>query len=187
MVLCIPKSSNITGPSPSYCLVSYPGIIVGACTPRYRGVVSVFYSPSWLGKLHFSLDTYLLMLSVKQVGISWQILSLWYDWPVIKSRFSAPFANTLPTWPIYIYIYRERSIGRWVCVCVCVCARVCVCVCVWVCVCVCVSVCVILTVQVFSSHSKYLHNYMHNCFLILNCGRYIDDYWPKILILRPYY
>ena len=50
-VLCIPQSSNITGASPSVCLVSYPGhSLVGwreilLC----RDTVCVFYSPSRLG------------------------------------------------------------------------------------------------------------------------------------------
>ena len=31
------------------------------------------------GLLHFTLDTYLTMLSVKQGGIKYHFLSLWYD------------------------------------------------------------------------------------------------------------
>ena len=43
-VLRIPQSSNITGTSPSDCLVSYPGLI-GEVLPLGRDVVGVFYSP----------------------------------------------------------------------------------------------------------------------------------------------
>ena len=49
-VLCIPQRSNITEASPFDCFVSYqntPGVWV---LPLYRKVVSVFYSPSRLGK-----------------------------------------------------------------------------------------------------------------------------------------
>ena len=42
-VLRIPQSPSITGTSPTHCLVSYTGHSLG-------GGVSVFYSPSWLGK-----------------------------------------------------------------------------------------------------------------------------------------
>ena len=31
------------------------------------------------GLLHFTLDSYLIMLSVKQAGIKYYFLSLWYD------------------------------------------------------------------------------------------------------------
>ena len=34
---------------------------------------------SFSGLLHFILDTYLIMLSVKQGGIKYHFLSLWYD------------------------------------------------------------------------------------------------------------
>ena len=51
-VLRIPKSSSITGTSPSDCLVSYPGYsLVGDILPLCREAVDVFYSPSRLG--HF--------------------------------------------------------------------------------------------------------------------------------------
>ena len=48
-VLRIPQSSSIAGTSPSDCLVSYPGhLLGGGVLPLCREVVSVFYSPSWL-------------------------------------------------------------------------------------------------------------------------------------------
>ena len=34
---------------------------------------------SFPGSLHFTLDPYLIMLSVKQGGIKYHFLSLWYD------------------------------------------------------------------------------------------------------------
>ena len=49
-VLRIPQSSSITGTSPSDCLVSYPGHLFGGGLPFCRGLGSVFYSPSQLGK-----------------------------------------------------------------------------------------------------------------------------------------
>ena len=45
-----------------------------ATTPRCRGGR---YSFPWM--LHFTLDTYLLILSVNQGGIKYHYLSLWYD------------------------------------------------------------------------------------------------------------
>ena len=45
-----------------------------ATTPRCRGG-----RYSFPGLLHFTLDPYLIMLSVKQGGIKYHFLSLWYD------------------------------------------------------------------------------------------------------------
>ena len=50
-VLHIPQSSSITGTSPSDCLVLYPGHSLGVVLPLWRGIVNVFYSPSWLGNV----------------------------------------------------------------------------------------------------------------------------------------
>ena len=52
-VLCIRQSSCITGTSD--CFVSYPGHSFGGrwVLPLCRGGVSVFYSPSQLGKIYF--------------------------------------------------------------------------------------------------------------------------------------
>ena len=45
-----------------------------ATTPRCRGGRYSF--PGWL---YFTLDSHLIMLSVKQGGIKYHFLSLWYD------------------------------------------------------------------------------------------------------------
>ena len=45
-----------------------------ATTPRCREDATPF-----LGLLHFTLDSYLIMLSVKQGGIKYHFLSLWYE------------------------------------------------------------------------------------------------------------
>ena len=45
-----------------------------ATTPRCREGCY-----SFPGLLHFTLDTYLIMLSVKQGSIKYHFLSLWYD------------------------------------------------------------------------------------------------------------
>ena len=50
----------------------------------------------FLGLLHFTLDTYLILLSVKQGGIKYHFKSFWYD----VTRRLNPLANTLSTWPI---------------------------------------------------------------------------------------
>ena len=44
-----------------------------ATTPTCRG-----RRYSFPGLLHFTLDTYLIMLSIKQGGIKYHFLSLWY-------------------------------------------------------------------------------------------------------------
>ena len=50
----IPQSSSFTGTSSSDCLVSYLGhLLGGGVLPLFRGTVSVFYSPSQLGKLNY--------------------------------------------------------------------------------------------------------------------------------------
>ncbi len=48
-VLRIPQSSSIAGTSPSDCLVSYPGHLLGGVLPLCREAVGVFYSPHRLG------------------------------------------------------------------------------------------------------------------------------------------
>ena len=80
-----------------------------ATTPRCKGG---HYSIPLI--VHFTLDPYLIMLSVKQGGIKYHFLSLWYDL----------------TWDIYIYIY----------MCVCVCVYVCVYIYIYLCVCMCVCI-----------------------------------------------
>ena len=63
-----------------------------ATTPRCRGG-----SYSFFGLLYFTLDPYLIMLSVKQGGIKYHFLSLWSP---------GPLANTLTAKPMSgIYIY----------------------------------------------------------------------------------
>ena len=49
------------------------------------------------GLLHFTFDTYLIMLSVKQGGIKYHFKSLWYDATGIEPRSTGQLANTLPT------------------------------------------------------------------------------------------
>ena len=46
-----------------------------ATTPRCRGGGNTPFS----GLLHFTLDPYLIMLSVKQGSIKYHFLSFWYD------------------------------------------------------------------------------------------------------------
>ena len=55
-----------------------------ATTPRCRGG-----RYSFPGLLYFTLDPYLIMLSVKQGGIKYHYLSLWYDstWDCKSSNF----------------------------------------------------------------------------------------------------
>ena len=105
-LLRIPQSSSITGVSPSNCLVSYPGHLLGWSyhyaekRPAYSTVpadwvirnvklatvvagdpkapFSIATTPFPV-KLHFTLDMYFIMLSVKWGCIKYHFLSLWYD------------------------------------------------------------------------------------------------------------
>ena len=55
-----------------------------ATTPRCRGG-----RYSFPGLLYFTLDPYLIMLSVKQGGIKYHFLSLWYDDPGLNPGLPA--------------------------------------------------------------------------------------------------
>ena len=57
-----------------------------ATTPRCREVCYLFPE-----LLHFTLDTYLIMLSVKQGDIKYHFLRLWYDSPGIEPRSPRPY------------------------------------------------------------------------------------------------
>ena len=63
VVLRIPQSSSITGASPSDCLVSYPGhLLGGGVLPLWRDAVSVFYSSSQKGYLEESYPSAVMQL-----------------------------------------------------------------------------------------------------------------------------
>ena len=83
-----------------------------ATTPRCRGG-----RYSFPGLLYFTLDPYLIMLSVKQGSIKYHFLSLWYDstWDWTK------VSRTIGEHYIYIYvnIEKERKKEKEECVCVC--------------------------------------------------------------------
>ena len=61
------------------------------------------------GLLHFTLDPFLIMLSVKQGAIKYHFWAFGKAWPGIESWPTKPLVNTLPTKPmgqcIYTYIY----------------------------------------------------------------------------------
>ena len=52
------------------------------------------------GILHFSIDLYFIMLNVKQSGIKYHFLSLWYDSTWIEPRSPGPVANALTIIPM---------------------------------------------------------------------------------------
>ena len=66
-----------------------------ATTPRCRRGCD---SSPWL--LHFTLDTYLILLSVQQGGNRYHFKSLWYDATWDEPWSPGPLANTLPTIPM---------------------------------------------------------------------------------------
>ena len=47
-VFRIPQIPNITGTSPSDCLLPYPGLSLEGVLPLFISAVGVFYIPSWL-------------------------------------------------------------------------------------------------------------------------------------------
>ena len=51
-VFCIPQSSSIAGTSPSDCLVSYLGHLLGGVLLLCWEAVGVFYHPNWLGMIN---------------------------------------------------------------------------------------------------------------------------------------
>ena len=72
-VLRIPQSPSITGTSGSDCLVSYPKHSLGWVLPLCRGAVSIFYSPSRLGKA-LSRATIPGQSEPGSNGISWKLV-----------------------------------------------------------------------------------------------------------------
>ena len=52
------------------------------------------------GLLHFTLDLYLIMLSVKQGGIKYHFLSVWYDSTCDWTPVSGPLVNTWTIMPM---------------------------------------------------------------------------------------
>ena len=69
---------------------------------------------SFPGLLYFTLDPYLIMLSVKQGDIKYHFLSLWYDatwdWTHVSRAIGEHY--------IYIYIYIYTHTCRCACVCI---------------------------------------------------------------------
>ena len=64
-------------------------------TPRCRGGRTPFPE-----LLHFTLDTYLILLSVKQGGIKYHFKIFGMTRPGIEPRFPGSLTNTLPTRPV---------------------------------------------------------------------------------------
>ena len=64
------------------------------------------------GLLHFTLDLYLIMLSVKQGGIKYHFLSLWYDSTWERTQVSwtiGEHSNRLANVRLYIYIFNSMG------------------------------------------------------------------------------
>ena len=81
-----------------------------ATSPRCKGGR---YSFPWL--LHFTLDPYLIMLSVKQGGIKYHFLSLWYDstwdWTQVSRAIGEHWLTARPMSGTYIYwVFKKNDI-----------------------------------------------------------------------------
>ena len=63
------------------------------------------------GLIHFTLDPYFIMLSVKQGGIKYNFLSLWYDstWD-----FTGPLANTRTIMPMSDHYRHYKLWSEWI-------------------------------------------------------------------------
>ena len=64
----------------------------------------------FLGSLHFTLHSYLIMLSVKQGGIKYHFWVFGMTRPEIELQSARPLMNTLPIRPMFIYISIYLSI-----------------------------------------------------------------------------
>ena len=73
-----------------------------ATTPKCRGG-----RYSFPGLLYLTLDQYLIMLSVKQGGIKYHFLSLWYDstwdWTQVSRAIGEHSVSLLTTRNMYVY------------------------------------------------------------------------------------
>ena len=90
-------------PKASFSIATTPG-----CTPSTR-------------LLHFTLDTYLIMLNVKQGGIKYHFLSLWYDvtwdWTLVSQAIGDQqfiiIKNNIATFSVtknkIVWIYKEHT------------------------------------------------------------------------------
>ena len=78
-------------------------------TPRCRG--GHYYFPGWL---YFTLDPHLIMLSVKQGGIKYHFLSLWYDstwdWTQVSRTIGEHFSLPLCYKKDFIYCIKPTLI-----------------------------------------------------------------------------
>ena len=72
---------------------------------------------SFPGLLHFTLDLYLIMLSVKQGGIEYPFFFLFFfwvfgmTWPGIEPRSPGPLANTLTIMPMSGILVNDYILG----------------------------------------------------------------------------
>ena len=71
-------------------------VCVGDCSEGWPKEEKTTLFP---GFLHFTLDPYLIMQSVKQGGIKYHFLSLWYD-SIWEPRSPGPLVNTLSIMPM---------------------------------------------------------------------------------------
>ena len=79
-----------------------PKALFSIATPRCRGASTPFF-----GLLHFILDPYLIMLSVKQGGYKYYFWVFGLNQPGIQSRSSGPLASTSEYLkPNYLYWIR---------------------------------------------------------------------------------
>ena len=80
-----------------------------ATTLRLKGE---HYSFPWIA--HFTLDTYIIMLSAKQGGITTIFWVFSMTRPGIEPQSPGLLGNTLPIRPIYIYIYKNCRHNRFI-------------------------------------------------------------------------
>ena len=114
----------------------------------------------FLGLLHFTLDMYLIMLSVKQGYIKYHFLSLWYDstwdWTPVSLAIGKLFGQWAGYW-LYIDTYTFIYIYIYICMYVCLhvhlyinvrlCVSMCVYIYIYIYICVCTHRCLNKTIH----------------------------------------
>ena len=104
-VLCIPQSSSIIGTSPSDCLVSYPGHLLGVrVLPLCKDTIGIFYNPSQLGKTDCFIVSQLFSVArhAGRFKMETNLANFMLDWQLYRSAISAICLNSSESFQCYV-------------------------------------------------------------------------------------
>ena len=87
-------------------------------------IFNSYYTMAWgrwatpfPGLLHFTLDTYFIMLSVKQGGIKFHFLSLWYDstwdWTLVSQAIGEHSTTRPIAWLVQSHVESYQRLKKW--------------------------------------------------------------------------